>query len=89
MPVVQFTDNLARQIAAPPCEVEGTTVLECLEAAFRPRPALRGYILDDQGAVRQHVVVFVDGEAIKDRLRLGDPVGAGSEIFVMQALSGG
>jgi molybdopterin synthase sulfur carrier subunit len=58
MPVVQFTDNLARQIAAPPCDVEGTTVRECLEAAFRPRPALRGYILDDQGAVRQHVVVL-------------------------------
>jgi sulfur carrier protein ThiS len=89
MPVVQFTDNLSRQTAAPPCEVEGTTVRECLDAVFHQRPSLRGYVLDDQGGVRQHVVIFLDGEAIRDRERQTDPVRVNSELFVMQALSGG
>ncbi|MFN0125253.1 MAG: MoaD/ThiS family protein [Verrucomicrobiales bacterium] len=89
MPRVEFTDNLANQTAAPPAAVAGTTVRECLEAVFAKLPRLRGYVLDDQGAVRQHVVIFLDGEAIRDRQRQGDAVGVDSEIFVMQALSGG
>ena len=89
MPTVQFTDNLARQAAAPTCEVTGSTVREALEAVFVQYPALRGYVLDDQGAVRKHVVVFVNGTAIADRRNLADAVAGNSEIFVMQALSGG
>lgn len=89
MPTVQFTDNLSRQTNAPLCEVMGDTVLECMDAVFALHPALRGYVLDDQGAVRKHVVVFVDGTAIRDRARLSDAVSPASEIFVMQALSGG
>jgi len=60
-----------------------------LEAAFVDRPALRGYVLDDQGAVRQHVAVFVDGERLRDVARQSDPVRPDSVIHVMQALSGG
>lgn len=89
MPVVEFTPNLARQTAAPSCRVNGSSVAETLNAVFAQLPALRGYVLDEQGAVRTHVVIFVDGSAIKDRLHLSDPVRADSEIFVMQALSGG
>lgn len=62
---------------------------EALEAVFVQLPALRGYILDDQGAVRHHVVVFVDGASVRDRRALSDAVRPDSEIFVMQALSGG
>ncbi|MDZ4404869.1 MoaD/ThiS family protein [Prosthecobacter sp.] len=89
MPVVQFTDNLSRQTNAPPCDVMGGTVRECLDAVFSLHPALRRYVLDDQNAVRQHVVVFVDGTAITDRRTQSDTVRPDSEIFVMQALSGG
>ena len=89
MPVVQFTANLARQTAAPTCEASGSTVREALDAVFARHPALQSYVLDDQGAVRKHVVVFVNGTAIKDRQQLSDPVAPTSEIFVMQALSGG
>jgi hypothetical protein len=39
--------------------------------------------------VRRHVVVFVDGSAIQDRVGLSDAVRPDSEIYVMQALSGG
>lgn len=89
MPRIEFTDNLANQTAAPPSTVAGNTVRECLDAVFATVPRLRGYVLDDQGVVRQHVVIFLDGEAIRDRQRQSDAVGVDSEIFVMQALSGG
>ncbi len=60
-----------------------------LEAVFRDHPQLRGYVLDEQGRLRQHVAVFVGGDLIRDRVRLSDTVAASQDIFVMQALSGG
>lgn len=89
MPTVHFTANLARQTTAPVCAVGGATVSEALQAVFMQHPALRSYVLDDQAAVRQHVVVFVDGTAIADRRHQTDAVKQESEIFVMQSLSGG
>ena len=89
MPRVTFTSNLRRLVDCPPAEVPGSTVGEVLEAVFARTPLLRGYIVDDQGALRRHVVVFVGGEAVRDRVRLTDPVAPGAEIAVMQALSGG
>ena len=46
-------------------------------------------MLDERGAVRQHVTIFVDDVPIRDRATLTDPVGDDTEIFVLQALSGG
>lgn len=89
MPVVHFTANLARQTTAPACVASGSTVRQVLESVFACHPSLKSYVLDDQQAVRKHVVVFVDGTAIKDRKKLSDPVQESSELFVMQALSGG
>lgn len=60
-----------------------------LQAVFVENPVLRGYVLDDQGRLRKHVAVFVDGVQISDRVHLSDPVREDSDIFVMQALSGG
>lgn len=89
MPEVTFTSALARFVSAPPASVGGATVREALEEVFRESPRLRAYVLDDQGRLRRHVVVFVDGEPVEDRDGLGQPVGAASKVFVMQALSGG
>jgi molybdopterin synthase sulfur carrier subunit len=52
-------------------------------------PRVRAFVLDDQGAVRWHVAIFLNGQLIQDRRQLSDPVGDGDEIFVAQALSGG
>lgn len=87
MPRVVFAPALQRHVAAPVHEVDAATVATALAAVFGIQPALRGYVLDDQGGLRQHVAVFVDGVAVRDRRGLGDP--AGSEIYVAQALSGG
>jgi sulfur carrier protein ThiS len=86
---VFFTQNLQRHLACPLSEVAGKTVAEVLDAVFATNPPARGYVLDDRGAVRQHVAIFLNGAAILDRERLSDPVPEGSEIYVMQALSGG
>jgi hypothetical protein len=89
MPHVVFTPALQRHVSCPPAEVEGSTVREALERVFGENPRARGYVLDEQGALRKHMAVFIDGEAVRDRTGLSDGVGAGSQIYVMQALSGG
>jgi len=89
MPEVKFTPNLKRHLATPAVRVTGGTVREALDNVFQGNPALRGYVLDDQGRLRKHVVVFVDGTLIDDRVGLSDPLDSASELFVMQALSGG
>jgi sulfur-carrier protein len=89
VPEVTFTAALERHLSAPPAKVDGATVREALEGAFRGNPRLRGYVLDDQGRLRKHVMVFVDGEPVADRDGLGDPLAPSAKVFVMQALSGG
>ncbi len=89
MPTIAFTPNLQRHLDCPEVTVAADTVAAALEAVFRDNPQLRGYVLDEQGRLRQHVAVFVDGELIRDRVRLSDTVAANQDIFVMQALSGG
>ncbi|HEX6980080.1 MAG TPA: MoaD/ThiS family protein [Alphaproteobacteria bacterium] len=89
MPTVSFTQALNRLVAAPTVTVEGATLADALAAVFATRPALRGYVLDDQGALRRHVAVYVNGQPARDRVRLTDPVGPHDEIYVFQALSGG
>ena len=70
-------------------DAPGRTVREVLDAAFAVHQRARGYVLDEHGALRRHVVVFVGGAQITDRVTLGDPVGPDAELHVMQALSGG
>ena len=89
MPRVVFTSNLQRHVSVPDSEVEGATVAQALEAVFARTPQIRDYVLDEQGHVRRHVVIYVDGRRITDRARLSDPVAASGEICVFQALSGG
>lgn len=89
MPRVTFTQNIQRHIACPPMEVEGRTVREALEEVFARNERARGYVLDERGAVRTHMVVFVNGRQVEDRERLSDEVPPDGEVYVMQALSGG
>ena len=89
MPRVVFAQALQRHVKSPPMVVAGTTVREVLDAAFAINTRARGYVLDDQSHVRKHMTIFVDGRMIRDRSGLTDPVGPSSEIYVVQALSGG
>jgi molybdopterin synthase sulfur carrier subunit len=89
MAKVIFTPNLQRHLACPPVEVAGGTVREVLEAVFAGNELARGYVLDDQAALRKHMTIFVNGTRIRDRDHLSDPVPADGEVYVLQALSGG
>ncbi|GLZ85386.1 hypothetical protein Pres01_14370 [Metapseudomonas resinovorans] len=86
---MSFTPNLQRHLDVPELDVAAASVAEALEAAFVANPRLRGYLLDDQGRLRRHVAIFVDAQQVSDRRHLSDPVGPSSDIFVVQALSGG
>lgn len=86
---VCFTPNLERHLACAAAEVSGTSVRDALDQVFETQQQLRGYVLDDQNRLRQHMVIFIDGKTIVDRVHLSDSVSPDSEIYVMQALSGG
>jgi sulfur-carrier protein len=86
---VTFTPNIQRHVACPDADAAGATVRDVLDAIFAANPRARGYVLDDQGALRRHMTIFVDGAQIVDRERLTDAVGTASVIHVFQALSGG
>ncbi len=70
-------------------DVPGTNLQEVLEGVFERFPNLRGYVLDEHGAVRHHVALFVDGTAITDKRNPSQALGERAEVYVMQALSGG
>ncbi len=86
---VCFTANLERHLSCPEATVAGASVREALDAVFETQQQLKGYVLDDQRRLRQHMVIFVDGKTIVDRVHLSDAISPDSEIYVMQALSGG
>jgi sulfur-carrier protein len=89
MATVIFTPNVQRHVGCPRTQACGRTVREVLDSVFAENPQARGYVLDDQAALRRHMTVFVDGKAIRDRVRLADAVGESSTVYVFQALSGG
>lgn len=89
MPKVAFTQNIQRHVECPEILAAGTTVCEVLDNAFTANPRARSYVLDDQGALRRHMAIFVDGALIRDRAKLSDPVKPDSSVYVFQALSGG
>jgi sulfur-carrier protein len=86
---LSFTRNLERHVACPAAAVGGATVHEVFEGYFRAHPEVRGYVVDERGALRKHINVFVDGVQISDRSRLSDSTTSESKVYVMQALSGG
>jgi len=86
---IAFTPQLRRFTSTPEVDSAATTLRAALDDAFAVNPALRGYVLDDQGHLRANVVVFIDGQRSTDRVALADPLRADSQVHVLQALSGG
>ena len=89
MAKVFFTANLRRHVECSSMEAEGVTVAQVLARVFAAQERLGAYVLDDQGALRKHMTILVDGLRIGDLDKLTDPVKPTSEVWVMQALSGG
>jgi molybdopterin synthase sulfur carrier subunit len=89
MATVRFTRNIQRHVECPTREMSGSTLRTILDEYFRENEKARGYVLDEQGRIRRHMVVFIDGELVQDRDGLSDRVEPASMIDVIQALSGG
>lgn len=89
MPTVEFARSLTRHVACPTQRVDAGTLRAALDAAFRAAPELRGYVLDDQGAVRKHVAVFVNAQMIANRSELDMALQSDDKVVVIQALTGG
>ncbi len=90
MPIVAFTRHLQRFFPSlAEGHVPGATVREVIDELERRHPGLASYIVDETGRLRRHVNVFVGDEPIADRVHLGDAVGPGDKISILQALSGG
>ena len=89
MAVIRFTRNIQRHVACPDREVGGATLRDVLDAYFADNERARGYVLDDQGRLRHHMAIFIDGQQLQDRDHLSDAVAPGAVIDVVQALSGG
>jgi molybdopterin synthase sulfur carrier subunit len=89
MAEIHFTSWLRSMVPDGPREAAGTTVGAALDALFADEPQARGYVLDEQGRLRKHVCIFVDGKRLAHAVALTQPIGAKSKLYVMQALSGG
>jgi hypothetical protein len=89
MPTVRFTDNIQRHVTCPTRDVDGETLRDVLDAYFGANAKARGYVLDEQGRLRKHMALFIDGRQIRDRETLRDAVDSVAVIDVVQSLSGG
>ena len=89
IPAVEFAPALTRHVPCAPQLVDAATLREALDNAFQAAPALRAYVLDEQGAVRKHVAVFVNARQVASRTELDVPVRQGDKVMVIQALTGG
>jgi molybdopterin converting factor small subunit len=86
---VSFAKAFRRHVDCPTASVAGDSVRAVIDTYFADHPAVRGYVLDDAGAVRRHVAIFHNDDLIVDRDALTDAVADGDRLQVFQALSGG
>lgn len=84
-----FTQQLGRFMTVPQVETDAADLRSALDQAFDAHPRLRGYVLDEQGCLRENVVIFIDGQRTRERERLDDALVPLSKVYILQALSGG
>ena len=89
MASLEFAPALQRHAPAPLITAPVSSLQALLATAFEKQPALQHYVLDEQGCVRKHVAVFLNGRLLHDRKRLDVPLAADDRIYIAQALSGG
>jgi photosystem II stability/assembly factor-like uncharacterized protein/molybdopterin converting factor small subunit len=65
--------------------IEGATVSEVITKLEKSNPAISGWVLDDQGSIRRHVNVFVNGEKAAADQSVADT----DDIHIIGAISGG
>jgi hypothetical protein len=84
-----FTQQLGRFLTVPQVDTGADDLRSALDATFAEHPRLRGYVLDEQGQLRENVVIFIDGQRTRERKILDDALAPDSKVYILQALSGG
>ena len=86
MPRLILTGSICERVGGlSSVEVAGDTAAAAIRALEDAYPALRGWVVDEQGMLRRHVRVFLRQGAIP----LETPVGANDELHIVAAISGG
>ena len=87
---VFFTANLRRHVDCTSMDADGERpCARCWHASSRRRTGSAPMCSTTRARSRKHMTILVDGQRIRDLERLSDAVGPSSEVWVMQALSGG
>jgi len=85
VPEVRLRAPLSELCQSGTLVIAGATVGEVLRKLEREHAAVAGWILDEQGRIREHVNVFVNGE----RGGAATPVGELDRLHVLPAITGG
>lgn len=67
----------------------GATLAEALDGLLTENPLLRIHLYDDRGRQRPHVLIYFNGESIRELESLDVPLREGDQVTVIQAVSGG
>ena len=70
-------------------KVEGATLAEVLDGLDAAHPGFRDRLLDDQGALRRFVNVFVADDDVRYLQGLDTPVPDGETVSIIPAVAGG
>ena len=68
---------------------DGGTLAEVLESLDTSYPGIKGRILDDQGAIRRFVNVYVGNDDVRFIEGLQSPTPEGTQISIIPAVAGG
>ncbi len=86
MPRVILTGSIRQQVGGlGEAEVEGDTAAAVVRALEASHPALRGWVVDERGALRRHVKLFHRGAPVS----LDAPLGPSDALHIVAAISGG
>lgn len=90
MAQIRFTSALKRFYPdLKPLELEVRSISEVIASIEEMYPGLTDYLVDEQGALRKHVNIYIGENLIEDRTNLKDIVNPSDEVLIFQALSGG
>jgi molybdopterin converting factor small subunit len=86
MPRVILTGSIREQVGGVSAvDVDGDTVRAAVAALEAAYPGLRGWVVDERGALRRHVKLFLGAEAVSLDVALGPD----AELHIVAAISGG
>lgn len=80
---------LAYWTGPPSIDVPADTLAAAFDALETRHPGLAARILDDQGRIRRHVAVFVNGDLMDHRDAATIPLHPGDQVHVVPSISGG